>query len=87
MLAETEALFDYQLRQIALSLRDQGAIDPPQAEVLADSELEVVIQVWTIDGRAVWASRTPVALPVTDNASEVANHGAAVGRQRSCRFP
>lgn len=63
VLAETEALFDYQLRQIALSLRDQGAIDPPQAEVLADSELEVVIQVWTIDGRAVWASRTPVALP------------------------
>jgi len=25
VLAETEALFDYQLRQMALSLRDQGA--------------------------------------------------------------
>ena len=63
VLTETEALFDYQLRQMALSLRDQGAIDAPQAEVLSDSELEVVIQIWTIDGRAVYASRAPAALP------------------------
>jgi two-component system OmpR family sensor kinase/two-component system sensor histidine kinase QseC len=36
VLAETEALFDYQLRQMALSLRDQGEIAPEQASTLAD---------------------------------------------------
>ena len=30
VLAETEALFDYQLRQMAFSLRDQGEIAPAQ---------------------------------------------------------
>ena len=31
VLAETEALFDYQLQQMALSLRDQGQVAPEQA--------------------------------------------------------
>ncbi|HRY87722.1 MAG TPA: two-component sensor histidine kinase, partial [Rubrivivax sp.] len=29
--AEVETLFDYQLRQMALSLRDQGEVAPAQA--------------------------------------------------------
>lgn len=63
VLAETEALFDYQLRQMALSLRDQGAIDSSQAQALADEDLDFVVQIWTLDGRSVYASRLPGALP------------------------
>ena len=57
VLAETEALFDYQLQQMALSLRDQGEIAPAQAGTLADEQLDFVIQIWTVDGRSIYASR------------------------------
>ena len=63
VLAETEALFDYQLRQMALSLRDQGEIGPAQADSLADEQLDFVIQIWTVDGRSIYASRAHPALP------------------------
>jgi signal transduction histidine kinase len=61
--AETEALFDYQLRQMALSLRDQGEVDPAQAGALADEQLDFVVQIWSADGRAIYASRAHAALP------------------------
>lgn len=63
VLAETEALFDYQLRQMALSLRDQGEIAPDQARALGDEQLDFVIQIWTADGRSIYASRAHSALP------------------------
>jgi len=63
VLAQTEALFDYQLRQMALSLRDQGEIAPDQAGALADRELDFVIQIWSADGRAIYASRPHDQLP------------------------
>ena len=63
VLAETVALFDYQLRQMALSLRDQGEIAPGQAGALADDQLDFVIQIWSVDGRAIYASRAHPALP------------------------
>ena len=63
VLGETEKLFDYQLQQMALSLRDQGEIDPLQADTLADAQLDVVIQIWTVDGRAIYASRPHASLP------------------------
>lgn len=63
VLAETEGLFDYQLRQMALSLRDQGAIAADQVGPLTDEQLDFVIQIWTIDGRTIYASRTHDALP------------------------
>lgn len=63
VLAETEALFDYQLRQMALSLRDQGEIAPEQAGALADESLDFVIQIWSADGRAIYASRPHEQLP------------------------
>ena len=47
--AETEALFDYQLRQMALSLRNQGEVAPAQASALADEQLDFVVQVWSVD--------------------------------------
>lgn len=61
--AETEALMDYQLRQMALSLRNQGEIAPAQASALVDEQLDFVVQVWTSDGRAVYATRRHEALP------------------------
>ena len=61
--AETEALFDYQLRQMALSLRNQGEVAPAQASALVDEQLDFVVQVWTSDGRAIYATRRHEALP------------------------
>ena len=63
VLAETEALFDYQLRQMALSLRDQGEIAPAQASTLADEELDFVVQIWTADGRIIYPPRLRSDLP------------------------
>ena len=63
VLGETEALFDYQLQQMALSLRDQGQIDSTEANTLADQQLDVVIQIWTVDGRSIYASRAHSSLP------------------------
>lgn len=63
VLAETEALFDYQLRQMALSLRDQGEIAPDQVRALTDEQLDFVVQIWTADGRGIYASRPHSALP------------------------
>ena len=62
-LQEAEALFDYQLRQMALSLRDQGEISPDQAGAFGDAGLDFVVQIWTVDGRAIYASRLHAALP------------------------
>jgi two-component system OmpR family sensor kinase/two-component system sensor histidine kinase QseC len=63
VLRETEALFDYQLRQMALSLRDQGFIDPDQAAALANDDFDFVVQIWTVDGTRIYASHPGLALP------------------------
>jgi two-component system OmpR family sensor kinase/two-component system sensor histidine kinase QseC len=63
VLAETESLFDYQLRQMALSLRDQGEIAPAQASSLADEQLDFVVQIWTADGRVIYPPRLSDDLP------------------------
>jgi signal transduction histidine kinase len=63
VLAETESLFDYQLRQMALSLRDQGEIAPAQASTLANEELDFVVQIWTADGRIIYPPRSQLDLP------------------------
>ena len=55
-LIENEALFDYQLRQIALSLRDQGVVTQPAGNT-ADEALDVVVQIWTSDGAMLYLSR------------------------------
>jgi len=57
VLAQTEALFDYQLRQMALSLRDQGEIAPDQARAFADQQLDFVVQIWSVDGRTIYTTR------------------------------
>ena len=63
VLRQTEALFDYQLRQMALSLRDQGEIAPSNAAALQDEDLDFVVQIWRVDGRSVYASRAHQDLP------------------------
>jgi signal transduction histidine kinase len=55
-LQENEELFDYQLRQIALSLRDQGVVVNP-ASGREDETPDVVIQIWTSDGAMLYLSR------------------------------
>src|SRR5664279_3545316 len=63
VLGESEAIFDYQLQQMALSLRDQGEIASAEAGNLADEQLDSVIQIWTVDGRSIYASRPHSSLP------------------------
>ena len=63
VLTETEALFDYQLRQMALSLRDQDEVAPDDAAALSDEGLDFVVQIWRVDGRSVYASRAHRSLP------------------------
>ncbi len=60
---QTQALFDYQLQQMALSLRDQGEIAADEARAFADEQLDFVVQIWTVDGRTIYASREHSALP------------------------
>ncbi len=77
VLAETEALFDYQLRQMALSLRDQGEIAPAQASTLNDEQLDVVVQIWTADGRIIYPPRLRTDLPTRAllGFADIAVHG------------
>lgn len=55
-LKQNEDLFDYQLRQIALSLRDQGAITNPYAGTQEEGQ-DVVVQIWTSNGTMLYFSR------------------------------
>jgi signal transduction histidine kinase len=48
---------------MALSLRDQGEIAPEQASTLRDEDLEVVVQIWTADGRIIYPPRLRADLP------------------------
>lgn len=54
-LKENEELFDYQLRQIALSLRDQGVAAAPHFRI-GEEPLEVVVQIWTANGTMLYLS-------------------------------
>jgi signal transduction histidine kinase len=65
-LKENEDLLDYQLRQIALSLRDQGVVADP-SYYQKDEALDVVIQIWTSNGAMLYLS-VPGA-PLLDRAT------------------
>ncbi|HJV85208.1 MAG TPA: ATP-binding protein [Noviherbaspirillum sp.] len=54
-LKQNEELFDYQLRQIALSLRDQG-VAPGQAFGFDEDMPDVVVQIWTANGAMLYLS-------------------------------
>lgn len=64
VLDAVDELFDYQLRQLALSLRDQAlqhSFAPP-AETVAE-DFDFVIQVWNPDGVRVYFSQAHRTLP------------------------
>src|ERR1700677_1062849 len=57
VLSETSDLFDYQLRQMALSLRGQISM-APRIEVPPDQgDSDFVVQIWDIFGTRVYLSR------------------------------
>jgi two-component system OmpR family sensor kinase len=57
-------IFDYQLRQLALTLRDRTYSPRELAEVLqGEDALEFVIQVWELDGKRVYASHPRLRVP------------------------
>ena len=59
---EASDLFDYQLQQIALSLRDQTF--QGSAEALANDEsLDYVIRVWNQTGLTIYSSRRHQSMP------------------------
>ena len=55
--AEADALFDYQLRQTALSLRDQGRVAGDEAAALTDPSFDYVVQIWSVQGLELYSSR------------------------------
>ncbi len=63
-LAEVDDLFDYQLRQLALSLRDQAFHNSfaPPTEGVEENE-DFVIQVWSPEGVRVYYSQPHKTLP------------------------
>jgi len=60
--AELDELFDYQLRQMALSLRDQ-AFGDAAAPAPAPEDFDFAIQVWSPDGVRLYLSRPQAVLP------------------------
>jgi signal transduction histidine kinase len=66
VLAETSTLFDYQLRQMALSLRSQVSL-APRIELPPDQgDADFVIQMWDLYGARVYLSRP--GLPMINRA-------------------
>ena len=63
-LAEADVFFDYQLRQTALTLRDQ-AFEYAAAPALSPAEAgyDFVVQVWSFEGVRVYLSQPHVSLP------------------------
>jgi two-component system OmpR family sensor kinase/two-component system sensor histidine kinase QseC len=66
VLAETSALFDYQLRQMALSLRNQVSLAPRIELPPMQGDTDLVIQIWDLLGTRVYRSRA--GLPTIDRA-------------------
>ncbi|MBE7419516.1 MAG: sensor histidine kinase N-terminal domain-containing protein [Ideonella sp.] len=60
---ETDELFDYHLRQMALSLRDQGRIADSERAVLENTQFDYVVQVWSVDGVVLYSTVPAPVLP------------------------
>ncbi|HEY3809071.1 MAG TPA: ATP-binding protein [Steroidobacteraceae bacterium] len=64
VLAETSTLFDYQLRQMALSLRSQVSLAPRLELPPQQGDSDFVVQIWDPFGARVYLSRP--GLPLVD---------------------
>lgn len=65
-LAQTDALFDYQMQQTAFALRAGLPIDAqgrPQGTPAEDENHEFIVQVWTNEGLRIFESALGAALP------------------------
>lgn len=62
-LEENEKLFDRQLRQTALALRDQGFADGEELDIYAEEALDTFVRVWRSDGSILYQSHPGTALP------------------------
>lgn len=60
---EVNEIFDYHLRQIALSLRDQAFQNAPPASITGGEDFDFVIRVWDRAGVTVYYSRPHRVLP------------------------
>lgn len=79
VLAETSTLFDYQLRQMALSLRSQIPM-APRLELPPDqADADFVIQIWDVYGTRIYLSRP--GLPLI-NATALGYADVRVGGQQ-----
>ncbi len=78
-LAANEALFDYQLRQTALSLRDQGVVPDMQPGWDGGETRDVVVQIWTMNGAVLYLSHPGTMLP--DRATLGFSNVDAAGRR------
>jgi two-component system OmpR family sensor kinase len=56
-------LFDYQLRQLAFTLRDRDYNPSQLAEALSGEGLDFVIQVWAADSRLLYRSHAEIGIP------------------------
>lgn len=56
-------LFDYQLRQLAFTLRDRDYNPSQLAEALSGEGLDFVIQVWAADSRLLYRSHSEIGIP------------------------
>lgn len=61
--SEANTIFDYYLRQIALSFRDQRFKLNPQVTIPDEKDFDFVIRVWNIDGVTIYYSRPHRSLP------------------------
>jgi signal transduction histidine kinase len=67
VLSETSVLFDYQLRQMAISLRSQVSVAPRIELPPQQNDADFVIQIWDLFGTRVYLSRA--GLPIIDRPS------------------
>src|SRR5271168_882740 len=66
VLNETSTLFDYQLRQMALSLRNQVSLAPRIEVPPYQGDTDFVIQIWDLFGARTYLSRP--GLPIVNQA-------------------
>jgi len=79
---QSTEFFDYQLRQLALTLRDRDYTPSQLAQALQGQEdLDFVIQVWGADGRLLYGTHPQIRLPAPE-ASGFADVTAPSGRWR-----
>ncbi|MDE2626785.1 MAG: two-component sensor histidine kinase [Burkholderiales bacterium] len=75
---DADGIFDYQMQQMAMSLRSGLPLSRPEAageDATDDENFDFVVQVWTADGRSVFQSAARAALP-RDTALGFANVSA-----------